>query len=64
LILIVLITLSVINSNYYNNQESTYLANTKNVAVNFVPYFEEHLRGARSKESMEEELGKLPETPT
>lgn len=59
LILIVLITLSVINSNYYNNQESTYLANTKNVAVNFVPYLEEHLRGARSKESMEEELGKI-----
>jgi two-component system, NtrC family, nitrogen regulation sensor histidine kinase NtrY len=59
LILIVLITLSVINSNYYNNQESTYLASTKNVAVNFVPYLEEHLRGGRSKDSMEEELGKI-----
>lgn len=59
LILIVLITLSVINSNYYNNQESTYLASTKNVAINFTPYLEEHLSGLRSKESMEEELKKI-----
>lgn len=59
LILIVVITLSVINSNYFNNQESTYLANTKNVVINFAPYLEEHLKGSRSKDSMEEELGKI-----
>lgn len=59
LILIVLITLSVISTNYFNNQESSYLSSTKNIATNFVPYLEEQLDGIRSKDSMEEELGKI-----
>ncbi|MFN4147859.1 MAG: ATP-binding protein, partial [Runella sp.] len=59
LILIVLITLSVINANYFSNQETNHLLNTKNVAANFATYLEEHLQGRRSKASMEEELGKI-----
>ena len=59
LVLIVVITLSVISSNYATNQENTYLVNTKNVAANFVGYLQEHLKGTRSTASMEEELGKI-----
>ncbi|TAG71775.1 MAG: sensor histidine kinase, partial [Runella slithyformis] len=33
--------------------------NTKNVATNFVGYLQEHLKGSRSRASMEEELGKI-----
>ncbi len=59
LVLIVVITLSVISSNYITNQENAYLSNTKNVATNFVGYLQEHLKGSRSRASMEEELGKI-----
>jgi two-component system, NtrC family, nitrogen regulation sensor histidine kinase NtrY len=57
--LIVVITLSVISSNYVTNQENAYLSNTKNVAANFVGYLQEYLKGSRSRASMEEELGKI-----
>lgn len=59
LVLIVVITVSVISSNYATNQENTYLINTKNVAANFVGYLQEHLKGTRSTASMEEELSKI-----
>ena len=59
LVLIVVITLSVISSNYITNQENSYLSNTKNVATNFAGYLQEYLRGGRSQLAMEEELGKI-----
>ncbi len=59
LLLIVLITLQVITANYNSNQENTYLTSTKNIGSNFAPYLEEYLRGKRSQEAMEQELGKI-----
>ncbi len=59
LLLIVLITLQVITANYNSNQENTYLTSTKNIGNNFAPYLEEYLSGKRSRDAMEEELGKI-----
>lgn len=60
LILVILIIVKVISSNYIANQESTYISNTRNIAANFLTYLEEHLKGERrSKASMEEELSKI-----
>ncbi|MFD2573178.1 sensor histidine kinase [Spirosoma soli] len=60
LLLVIVIILSVISSNYITNQESTYISNTRNIAANFVNYLDEHLQAKkRSKASMEEELSKI-----
>ncbi|NID09147.1 HAMP domain-containing histidine kinase [Fibrella aestuarina] len=56
LLLVVLIILGVISSNYVRNQESNYVSNTKNIAANFQAYLDEHVRQVRSKEAMEQEL--------
>ncbi len=56
LLLVILIIMGVISSNYINNQETSHLSNTKNVASNFQGYLDEHMRGIRSKEDMEKEL--------
>lgn len=59
LLLVVLIILSVISSNYINNQEAAYIGNTRNVAANFMTYLDEYVQGRRSKAAMEEELKKI-----
>jgi two-component system, NtrC family, nitrogen regulation sensor histidine kinase NtrY len=59
LLLVAAITLSVISANYTSNQENNYLSNTKNVAVNFLPYLEKHLRGGRSIGLLNEDLTKI-----
>ena len=60
LLLVIVIILSVISSNYISNQENTYITNTRNIAVNFLTYLDEHLQAQkRSKASMEEELNKI-----
>ena len=59
LLLVVLIILSVISSNYINNQEAAYIGNTRNVAANFMTYLDEFVQGRRSKAAMEEELKKI-----
>lgn len=59
LLLVVLIILSVISSNYISNQETAYIGNTSNVAANFMTYLDEYAQGRRSKASMEEELKKI-----
>lgn len=59
LLLVVLIILSVISSNYINNQEAAYIGNTRNVAANFMPYLDEFVQARRSKAAMEEELKKI-----
>ena len=60
LILVILIIVKVISSNYIANQESTYISNTRNIAANFLTYLDEHLHEQkRSKASMEEELSKI-----
>lgn len=60
LLLVIVIILSVISSNYISNQENTYISNTRNIAANFLTYLDEHiLAKKRSKASMEEELGKI-----
>lgn len=56
LLLVVVIILGVISGNYVSNQEASYVSNTKNIAANFQAYLDEHVRGARSKEAMEQEL--------
>ena len=56
LLLVVLIILGIINSNYIRNQETSYISNTKNIAANFQAYLDEHVQKIRSKESMEQEL--------
>lgn len=59
LLLVIVIILSVISSNYITNQENTYISNTRNIASNFLTYLDEYLGGRRSKASMEEELHKI-----
>ena len=59
LALVVVIMLSVISTNYVNNQEATYLANTKNAAANFLPYMEESIAGKRSDAALQQELAKI-----
>ncbi|WP_332368150.1 hypothetical protein [Spirosoma telluris] len=60
LIFVILIILGVISSNYVDNQNNTYISNTRNIATNFLAYLDEHLyTKKRSKASMEEELGKI-----
>ncbi len=60
LLLVIVIIVNVITSNYIANQESTYISNTRNIAANFLPYLDEHLHAQkRSKASMEEELSKI-----
>jgi two-component system nitrogen regulation sensor histidine kinase NtrY len=59
LLLVIVIILSVISSNYITNQENTYISNTRNIASNFEAYLDEYLQGRRSKASMEEELHKI-----
>ncbi|TAE25564.1 MAG: sensor histidine kinase [Cytophagales bacterium] len=59
LLLVVLIILSVISSNYVNNQEAAYIGNTRNVAANFMAYLDEFVQNRRSKAAMEEELKKI-----
>lgn len=59
LALVVVIMLSVISTNYVNNQEATYLANTKNVATNFLPYMEEMINKKRSEAALQQELVKI-----
>ncbi|GAB3549171.1 sensor histidine kinase [Spirosoma fluminis] len=60
LLFVIVIVLSVISSNYITNQENTYITNTRNIAVNFLTYLDEHmLAKKRSKASMEEELSKI-----
>lgn len=60
LIFVILIILGVISSTYVDNQEETYIGNTRNIASNFLVYLEEHLYAhKRSKASMEEELSKI-----
>lgn len=60
LLLVILIILGVISSNYIDNQETTYISNTRNIAANFLSYLDEHIQAKkRSKASMEEELSKI-----
>ena len=60
LISVIILILSVISSNYIDNQESAYISNTRNIAANFLAYIDEHLVAQkRSKASMEEELSKI-----
>ncbi|WP_019990853.1 sensor histidine kinase [Rudanella lutea] len=59
LLLVVLIILSVISSNYIANQEATYISNTRNIAANFLTYLDEYAQERRSKAAMEEELKKI-----
>jgi two-component system, NtrC family, nitrogen regulation sensor histidine kinase NtrY len=59
LLLVIVIILSVISNNYVTNQESNYISNTKNIAANFLGYYDEFLQGKRSKDSMDEELKKI-----
>lgn len=59
LVLLVIIILSVINNNYYTSQENAYLATTKNVVTNAIPFIEEYARGGRSQGALEEELTKI-----
>ena len=60
LLLVIVIIVNVISSNYIANQESTYISNTRNIAANFLTYLDEHLHAKkRSKASMEEELSKI-----
>ena len=60
LLLVIVIILSVISSNYIANQENAYISNTRNIAANFLTYLNEHLHEKkRSKASMEEELSKI-----
>nr|WP_208493102.1 HAMP domain-containing sensor histidine kinase [Spirosoma utsteinense] len=60
LLLVIVIILSVISSNYITNQENTYISNTRNIAANFLTYMDEHIEAKkRSKASMEEELSKI-----
>ncbi|WP_461095619.1 sensor histidine kinase [Spirosoma luteolum] len=59
LLLVILIVLTVISSNYITNQEKSYIANTRNIAANFLTYLDEEQSKRRSKASMEEELGKV-----
>ncbi|WP_234734609.1 sensor histidine kinase [Tellurirhabdus bombi] len=59
LLLIVVITLSAISSNFDANQQNTYINNTKNIASNFLPYIENFLAGKSSKAYMEQEMRKI-----
>ena len=59
LLLVIVLIMSVISSNYITNQESTYVSNTRNIAANFLTYLDEYTLGRRSKASMEEELHKI-----
>lgn len=60
LLLVIVIIVNVISSNYIANQESSYISNTRNIAANFLTYLDEHLHAQkRSKASMEEELSKI-----
>ncbi len=59
LLLVIVIILSVISTNYISNQEGNYISNTKNISANFLTYYDEFLQGKRSKDSMEEELKKI-----
>ena len=60
LLLVIVIILSVISSNYTTNQENAYIGNTRNIAANFLTYLDEHIQAKkRSKASMEEELSKI-----
>jgi len=59
LLLVIVIILSVISSNYITNQENSYINNTRNIASNFENYLDEYQQGRRSKGSMEEELRKI-----
>lgn len=60
LLLVIVIIVNVISSNYIANQESAYISNTRNIAANFLTYLDEHLYAQkRSKASMEEELSKI-----
>ncbi|MBD2701785.1 HAMP domain-containing histidine kinase [Spirosoma sp. BT702] len=60
LALVILLISKDISSNYIDNQRSTYISNTRNIATNFLTYLDEHLTlKKRSKASMEEELAKI-----
>ncbi|GAB3998023.1 HAMP domain-containing sensor histidine kinase [Spirosoma daeguense] len=60
LALVILLISKDIGTNYIENQKSTYLSNTRNIATNFLTYLDEHLSAKkRSKASMEEELAKI-----
>jgi two-component system, NtrC family, nitrogen regulation sensor histidine kinase NtrY len=59
LVLVSVVTLSVISSNYASNQSNAYLSNTRNVVANFLPYLEEEQQGRRTLASLTEELGKI-----
>ncbi len=56
LLLVVVIILGVTSTNYINNQQERHLSNTKSIATKFQVYLDEHVRGVRSKEAMEQEL--------
>jgi nitrogen fixation/metabolism regulation signal transduction histidine kinase len=60
LMLVIVIIMSVISSNYITNQENAYINNTRNIASNFLTYLDEYLIAKkRSRASMEEELAKI-----
>lgn len=59
LLLVVIIILSIISSNYAINQESLYISEARNVAANFSTYLDTYLKGNSSKALMEEELQKM-----
>lgn len=59
LLLIVVITLSVISSNFDSNQERNYVDSSKNIGSNFLPYLQAFLNGHTSKAYMEDELRKM-----
>ena len=69
LLLVVVITLSVISSNYVTNQENTYINNTKNIANNFIPYLTRSIQpldsvagsgqNSISEDKLTEELAKI-----
>lgn len=59
LLLVMVIILSVITSNYLSNQENTFISNTRNIAANFMAYLDEYQTGRRSQEATEEELKKI-----
>jgi len=59
LLLIVIITLSVIRSNYDSNQQTSYLNVANNLGTNFKPVLENYLGERASKAFLEQELRKI-----
>jgi len=59
LLLVMVIILSVITSNYVTNQENSFISNTRNIAANFLSYLDEYQQEKRSLEATEEELKKI-----